>query len=313
MNRLIIVLCFLAMQLSSMAQTAQKPVIMVVPEKQWCIQKGYTSDGKTADYEKALLNNDVLNAITRMGAIMAERGYPLKMLSSTLDEIKNDQALNFALQSKGGGEIVEDDLDQLLRVANADIFVEIAFNRLSVGPRTQMEFRVTSVDAATLKQISGDIGHSSASTAPISALVDEAVSGFMDNFSAQIMRHFSNTVEKGREGYFVFKIASDSPKNFESTVTIGDDSGELAEAIEYWLAEHAVSDSFNTQVKTRTSLTFEQVRFPLFGKSSFGNRQRAINAEGFIRSMAPFLEQFGLSMSTTPVGIGKVYVTIGRN
>ena len=295
-----------------MAQTAQKPVVMVVPEKSWCIQKGYTNGG-AVDYEKALLNNDVLNAVTRMGSIMAERGYPLKMLSATLDELKNEAALDMALTSRdNGGEIQEDDLDRLLRVAGADIAVNIAFNRLSTGPRSQVEFRVTGVDAATLKQITGDIGTSSASSAPISMLVDEAVQGFMDSFSSQLMRHFQQTVEKGREGTFIFKIASDCPLNFESEVTVGSDTGELAEYIEYWLAQHAKSDSFTQGGKTRVRLSFEQVRFPLFGKGGFGGRQKAINAEGFIRSISQDLARFGVSVSTTPIGIGKVYIVLGR-
>ena len=294
------------------AQTAQKPVVMVVPEKSWCMQKGYTKNG-AVDYEKALLNDDVLNAVTRMGSIMAERGYPLKLLSATLDELKNEAALDIALTSRDyGGEIQEDDLDRLLRVAGADIAVNIAFNRRSVGPRSQVEFRITGVDAATLKQITGDVGTSSASSAPMSALVDEAVQGFMDSFSAQLMRHFQQTVEKGREGTFIFKIASDCPLNFESEVTVGGEQGELAEYIEYWLAEHAKSDSFTQGGKTRVRLAFEQVRFPLYGKGGFGGRQRAINAEGFIRPISQDLGRLGLSVSTTPIGIGKVYVVLGR-
>lgn len=296
----------------SMAQTAQKPVVIVVPEKAWCLQKGYTIDGKTVDYEKALLNNDILNAVTRMGGIMAERGYPLKLLSATLDEIKNEGAMDIALRSKGDGEMIEDDLDQLLRVANADIMINIAFNRLNVGPRSQIEFRVTGIDAATLKQITGDIGRSSASGASFSALVDEAVSGFMDSFSNQLMRSFQNTINNGREGTFVFKIASDCPINFESTINVNGESGELAEYIEYWISEHAVSDSFTQGGKSRVRLSFEQVRFPLFGKGGFGGKQRAINAEGFIRKISKDLNQLGVSVSTTPIGIGKVYIVLGR-
>ena len=112
---------------------AQKPVIMVVPEKAWCINQGFVSasDSKVPDYEKALLNDDVLNVITKMGGIMEERGYPLKLLSAAMDELKNEAALDLALTSKGDGEIVEDDLDKLTRVAGADILVQIAFNRVN--------------------------------------------------------------------------------------------------------------------------------------------------------------------------------------
>ena len=307
----ILILLVSMVSLEVMAQTAQKPVVMVVPEKAWCIQQGYTKDGSTVDYSKALLNNDVLNAVTRMGAIMADRGFPLKMLSATLDELKNEAALDMVMQSKSDGEITEDNLDQLLRVANADIVVNIAFNHLNVGPRTQLEFRVTGVDAATQKSIIGNVGRSSASTAPISALVDESVSGFMDSFASQLMRHFQNTLSKGREGTIIFKIASDCPKNFESEVTLNGETGELADAIDYWLAEHAVNDNFTQLAKSRSRLAYEQVRFPLYGKGKFGGRQRGINAEGFIKPIGQFLSQFGLSISTTPIGIGKVYVILG--
>jgi hypothetical protein len=311
-RRLFLLIVSVVYSFAAIAQTAQKPIVMVVPEKAWCIQKGYTKDGKTVDYEKALLNNDVLNAVTRMGAIMAERGYPLKLLSATLDAINNEGALDIALRSKGDGEMIEDDLDQLLRVANADIMVNIAFNRQNVGPRSQIEFRVTGVDAATLKQITGNIGRSSASGASFSTLVDEAVSGFMDSFSYQLLQSFQNTVKNGREGTFVFKIASDCPLNFESEVNVNGESGELAEFIEYWISEHAVSQSFTQGGKSRVRLSFEQVHFPLFGKSGFGGRQRAINAEGFIRSISKDLANLGISVSTTPIGIGKVYVVLGR-
>lgn len=46
-----------------------KPIIMVIPEKAWCINQGFVKDNdpKSPDYEKALLNDDVLNVITKNG------------------------------------------------------------------------------------------------------------------------------------------------------------------------------------------------------------------------------------------------------
>ena len=85
----------------------------------------------------------------------------------------------------------------------------------------------------------------------------------------------------------------------------------MADAIDYWLAEHAVNDNFTQLAKSRSRLAYEQVRFPLYGKGKFGGRQRGINAEGFIKPIGQFLSQFGLSISTTPIGIGKVYVILG--
>lgn len=292
---------------------AMKPIIMVVPEKAWCINQGFVKDDdpKSPDYEKALLNNDVLNVITKMGGIMQERGYPLKNLQSALDELKNESAMDLALVSKADGEIVEDELDQLTRVAQADILVNIAFTRTTYGPRNMVEFRVTSIDAATSKQIGGETGRSSASGAPISALLEESVLGFIDNFTGSIQRHFEDLVTNGREGSVIFKIANDSPLTFESEVNLNGDTGELNEVIDYWMNEHTVNGSFTQNGKTHNRLSYEQVRFPLFGKGKFGGKPKAINMDGFIKPIIQFLSQFGLSVSTTPVGIGKAYVVLG--
>lgn len=242
---------------------------------------------------------------------MQERGYPLKNLQAALDELKNESALDMALTSKADGEIVEDELDQLTRVAQADILVNIAFTRTTYGPRNMVEFRVTSIDAATSKQIGGETGRSSASGAPISALLEESVLGFIDNFSGSIQRHFEDIVTNGREGSVIFKIASDCPLNFDSEVTLNGESGELNEVIDYWLNEHSVNGSFTQNGKTRNRLSYEQVRFPLFGKSKFGGKPKAINMDGFIKPITSFLSQFGISVATTPIGIGKAYVVLG--
>ena len=292
---------------------AMKPIIMVVPEKAWCINQGFVKadDPNSPDYAKALLNDDVLNVITKMGGIMQERGYPLKNLQSALDELKNEGAMDMALTSKADGEIVEDELDQLTRVAQADILVNIAFSRTTYGPRNMIEFRVTSIDAATSKQIGGETGRSSASGAPISALLEESVLGFIDNFSGSIQRHFDDLMANGREGSVIFKIASDCPLNFESEVELNGETGELNEIIDYWMNEHTVNGSFTQNGKTRNRLSYEQVRFPLFGKGKFGGKPKAINMDGFIKPITQFLAQFGISVATTPVGIGKAYVVLG--
>lgn len=322
MNRILITFMVLLCTLGSFAQSvteninrpkARKPIIMVVPEKAWCINQGFVNDRdpKSPDYEKALLNDDVLNVITKMGGIMQERGYPLKNLQSALDELKNESAMEMELTSKAGGEIVEDELDQLTRVAQADILVNIAFSRTSYGPRNLVEFRVTSIDAATNKQIGGETGRSSASGAPISMLMEESVLSFIDNFTNSIQRHFEDLATNGREGSVIFKIADDCPLNFDSEVSLNGETGELSEVIDYWLNEQTVNGSFTQNGKTRNRLSYEQVRFPLFSKGKFGGKSQAINMDGFIKPIGQFLSQFGISVATTPIGIGKAYVVLG--
>jgi hypothetical protein len=318
MKKLINLIVALYLVLGMQAQNAptmkaQKPIIMVVPEKAWCINNGFTRDDnpKAVDYEKALLSDDVLNVITKMGGMMEQRGYPLKLLSSAMDELKTESAMDVALVSKADGEIMEDDLDKLTRVAQADILVNIAFSSTQYGPRNMVEFRVTSVDAASNKQIGGETGRSSASGAPISALLEESVLGFMDNFTGSIQRHFEDVATNGREGSIIFKIANDCPLNFESQVTLNGEAGELSEVIDYWLNENTIGGGFTQNGKSRVRLAYEQVRFPLFGKAKFGGKQKALNAESFVKPIGSFLSQFGLSVATQPVGIGRTYVVLG--
>ena len=174
-----------------------------------------------------------------------------------------------------------------------------------------IEFRVTSVDAATSKQIGGEVGRSSASNAPISVLLEEAVLGYMDNFTKSISRHFNDIANNGREGTIIFKIAEGCPLNMDSEVTYDGDSGELSELIDYWMNEHCVNGSYSQSSKSSVRLHFEQVRFPLFAKGRFGGKPRAINAESFIKPISSFLTQFGISTTTRPIGLGKVYVILG--
>lgn len=69
---------------------AKKPTIMVVPSDVWCNQNGYMSSfdnqgqvEKYPNYETALQSSsDLVLAISKIGEMMAERGFPLKDLSA---------------------------------------------------------------------------------------------------------------------------------------------------------------------------------------------------------------------------------------
>lgn len=78
MKKLFVLLALLIAAIASKAQStventntpkAMKPIIMVVPEKAWCINQGFVrkDNPQLPDYEKALLNDDVLNVITNDG------------------------------------------------------------------------------------------------------------------------------------------------------------------------------------------------------------------------------------------------------
>ena len=71
---------------------AKKPTIMVVPSLTWCNEMGYTKTFDTnggsktvADYERAFLENgDMKVAITTIGSMMGDMGFPLKDMEQNL-------------------------------------------------------------------------------------------------------------------------------------------------------------------------------------------------------------------------------------
>lgn len=299
------------------AQEARKPKIMVFPSDDWCIAHGYMLDNKTPDYEKALQNSDMDAAIGVMGDIMAEMGYDMFSLKQELKQIHTEDAYGMAVTSKGDGMVQESDRDLITRNVGADFIVELSIENKPFGARKAVEFKAQTIDAASKKILQGDAGSSSASSAPTPILVKEAVGGFIDNFCHKIDIAFTDIENNGREGSITFKIADDCPLNFESDVTVDGEHGELADYITYWIEEHAVNGNCSLTQKSRESLRFDQVRFPLVAKATAGGfgskkgRTRAQTMESFISQISNDLGRLGVSVTTVPIGQGMAYVVLG--
>lgn len=299
------------------AADAKKPKIMVFPSDDWCNRKGYLVDGSIPDYEKALQDPDMDGAVAVMGDIMAEQGYEMFSLKQELKQIHTEDAYGMAIQSKNDGSVLESERDLITRNVGADFIVELSIDNKPFGARKSIEFKAQTIDAASKKILHGDIGTSSASSAPTPVLVKEAVGGFIENFCHKIDLAFSNIEENGREGSVTFKIADDCPLNFESAVTVDGESGELAEYITYWIEEHAVNGNCSLNQKSRETLRYDQVRFPLTSQvaaGGFGSKKgktKAQTMETFISPIANDLAAFNINVTTVPIGQGAAYIVLG--
>ena len=302
------------------AADVKKPKIMVFPSDDWCLKMGYVLPGtKTPDYEKALQNSDMDGAVAVMGDIMAEMGYEMFSLKQELKQIHTEDAYGMAVESKGGGMVEESDRDLITRNVGADFIVELSIEDKPFGARKAVEFKAQTIDAASKKILHGDIGTSSASSAPTPILVKEAVGGFIENFCHKIDLAFTNIEENGREGSITIKRADDCPLNFEDEITVDGESGELADYITYWIEEHAVNGNCSLTQKSRETLRYDQVRFPLVAAAAAGGfgskkgRQRAQTMESFMSPISRDLSRFGISVTTVPIGQGSVYIVLGGN
>ncbi|MDE6329182.1 MAG: hypothetical protein K2L83_00555 [Muribaculaceae bacterium] len=299
------------------ADVARMPKIMIFPSDDWCKSKGYMLDAKTPDYERALNDVDMDSAVAVLGDKMAGDGFVMFSLKQELKQLHTIGAYDMAVTSKNDGLFEESARDQVTRNVGVDFIVELSLTNKPYGVRRAVEFKAQTIDAASNKILHGDVGSSDASSAPIPTLIRQVVNGFSTNFFEKIILAFRNIENNGREGSIIFKIADDCPLNFESEITVDGESGELADYIEYWLGERAVGGACSRKNKSRESLQYDQVRFPLFGKVAAGGfgskkgKEKALTMESFVAPIAQDLKPFNVSVTTVPIGQGTVYVMLG--
>lgn len=294
---------------------AKKPKVMVVPEEAFCINSGFYrlnyNEERVADYKKAMQNNDVLDVINTFENIMASYGFPLTNLQQSLEALYEEESLDIVLTSKENGSIVEDDLDLLSRTAGADILVKIAPRISMFGPERRLELRVSSIDCASKKALRAFGPITKTSAGSTSMLIKAAVADNIEQFAVGLSQYFDDIMLNGREGAIVVKIADTCPLNLESIVTLDGEEGELSDLIEYWLSENTVNGVYTGAKSSRYSMHFDQVRFPLVGKAAF-KKTKALTMEDFVKTgLIQLLNNYGISVSTHAVGIGKVYLTLG--
>lgn len=301
---------------------AKKPILMVVPSDNFCVQHGYTmtvnANGKDQvlpDYKKALQESDELRlVITKMGAIMADRGFPLKDLEQSLKSIESESAEISMLQSKSSGAaIAETPIDILKRTAKADIILDLDFVVKRQGPNNYISFNLKGLDAYTNKQIAGVAGAGAPSTAAsVDLLLEEAVLSQMDNFNSQLMTFFNDMFTNGREVKLVVRVWDNADVNLEQDFDVNGTNDMLSFHIENWLAENTVSGRFSTIDATETTMRFEQVRIPMTFMNN--GREMAMDTRRFVSNLSKYLaaEPFNLESKIYQRGLGEAWLIIGE-
>ena len=301
---------------------AKKPVIMVFPSDQYCISRGYSmtfnNQGVSQtlpDYKKALQTDpDLRLVITKMGQIMADRGFPLKDLEQEMKNIEQEGAEMAMLTSKTGAGIVESPIDRLKRTAKADIILDLDFTIKKSGPKTYISFNLKGLDAYSAKQVSGvaGAGQPSAAAAP-EILLEEAVLSQMDSFNAGLMRHFEDMFANGREVKMLVRLWDSSVDDLETEYEVNGETIELITAIDHWLDENCVSGRYNRSDATASMGRYEQVRIPLMKKDTKGV-ERAVDTRTFVTDLRTYLSKapFNITSKVYQRGLGEAWLIIGE-
>ncbi len=321
MKKIIFINLFLLGSLFLFGQ-AKKPILMVVPSDNYCVQHGYTTtlnvngENRTfPDYRKALQQDeDIRLVMIKMGTIMADRGFPLKDLEQSLKSIESQSAEESMLSSKSSGAaIMETPIDILKRTAKADIILDLDFVVKRQGPSNYITFTLKGLDAYTNKQIAGAAGAGSpSSAATIDVLIEEAVLSHMDNFNAQLMSFFEDMFANGREATLVIKVWDNADIDLEQDFEVNGFTDMLSFHIENWLADNTVSGRFSTIDATETMMRFEQVRIPVMMERN--GREIAMDTRRYISNLSRYLSDapFNIESKIYQRGLGEAWLILGE-
>lgn len=297
---------------SNVFSQAKKPTIMVVPSDNWCVEHNFTETydnlGKQVtvpNYKAALQNDsDLLLAIAKINEMMAERGFPLKNLESSLKSLENQSAEDAMLTSKDGAEVAESPIDKLKKVAKADIWMQLSWKINKTGPKKSLTFILQGLDAYTDKQVAGSSGTGAQTMGEdVAVMLEEAVLAHIDQFNSQLQEHFDDMAANGREISVRIKVWDD----FEDGLEADFDGKELGEIIEDWLAENTVQGRFNTSDMTENMAFFEQVRIPLYN-----DKGRSMDARSWVRGLQKYLkDNFSIEAKLMMQGLGQAQLVIG--
>lgn len=292
---------------------AKKPTIMVVPSDAWCEKNGcmteYDNLGtkvKVPDYKKAVLNSDLMLVMGKINTLMSDRGFPLKDLSAALKSVDQEAAETAATSSKSGASVSESPVDKLKKTAKADIIISLTYVINSTGPKKSVTYNMQGLDSYTDKQVAGAQGTGAPSfSAEAPILLEEAVLANLDNFNAQLQKHFDDMFANGREVTLRIKRFDSWDKTLEDEIG-GNTIGEIIEA---WLKANAVKGRFSTTDANENMMYFEQVRMPIYAEDG-----KALDARAWMRLLQKHLQSsaYNIPSKLTIKGLGQATLILGE-
>jgi len=295
----VLLAAFMLLGLNSAFSQAKKPTIMVVPSDVWCNTNGYMMEFdnqgtkvKIPDYKKALQENaDLINVISKINGLMAERGFPLKNMESAIKSLESESAEDAMLTSKGGASVA--------------IIMQLTWTLNTTGPKKSITFNLQGLDSYTDKQVATAVGTGAPSfSAEIPVLLEEAVLAHLDNFNASLQAHFEDMGANGREVIIRVKKFDSWDGDLESEY----DGKELSAIIESWMTDNTVKGKFNTSDATTNMMLFEQVRIPLYDAAG-----KAQDTRGFAKGLQKFLKEppYSITNKLMMKGLGQAVIVLG--
>lgn len=293
---------------------AKKPTIMILPSDNWCTQRYFMTEfdnqgikQSVPNYKQAFQEDTELGqVISKIGALMIEKGFPLKDAEQELKAIETRNAEDNMTSSKtNGSSISESPLDILKKRAKTDIIIQIWWKVNKVDDQKSVSFILEAFDAYTSKRIASSTGNGSPSNEIIPAQLEKAILANIDPFAAQLQSHFDDMFTNGREIVLSIKIWDTWENDLESEF----DGEELTDIIDNWMFKNTVSGRYNMTDVTENVIRFEQVRIPIYD-----DRKRSIDARAFAKDLRKFLKAgpYLIESKLMTRGLGEAIIVLGE-
>jgi hypothetical protein len=307
-------IALLLMFTTLMGSAQVKPTIMVLPSDNWCTQRYYTQSFdnqgtviKVPDYTRAFNEDTELpQAISKIGALLTEKGYSFKDAEIEIKNLNNRQAEDNVMTSKSSGSsIAETPLDILKRKVKADITVQLWWN---VTPSTNgkvVSFTIEAFDSYTSKRIATSTGNSEPSNDIIPVVLENAVKSNLKGFVSQMKKWYNDMSANGREILLTVRCWDNWDKDLESEYN----GEELTDCIKQWVRANTVNHSFNLSDGSDDFIQFEQVRIPLLD-----NNGEAMDAREFATKLRKYLAKppYNITSKVVIRGLGEATLILGE-
>ncbi len=292
--------------------SAAEPTVMVLPDKPWCISKGYVVEsernGKTIqreDYDKALVDTEFDNVRKAIQQIMEDRGFPVTNPNASQEADDEDEMLDEAFEGAESGSGVQTNAyDEILKRAKPDITFKVGWNVNNAGSIYSADYSIEAIDSYSNKSVATIAGQTGEvrRTVPLTVALKQTAKNNMDEFCTKLQNYFNDVQTNGREIRLDVRIIDNG-----AGLTMNSEFGgkELRQLIYDWVSDNTVNHQFNERAAGRNMSRFNQVRIPL--RDATG---KYTNARTWSDGLINLMKSHGIvaENASTGLGAGRIYI-----
>lgn len=311
-------LTFLLVSLNGMAQSADKPELMVIPSDNWFYSNGYfktvTVNGaqkRLPDWERAFTENpDLNNVLTTIAQMFIDRGFTVTNVWDEMKSLEEEAAEDMAMEADGDGDASSTStLDQVLTQIKPDIKLEINWQVNQLGFQKSVFVNIDGKDSYTNKTIAPMQRQSDGmpSSTQLTIMLKQAVEGGFEQLSNNLMTYFTSLSQKGREIRMAVRVTQNSSVDLFSSVG----SSRLNAAIQDWVRQHSKNGTGTLAPgSTKNKMNFRGIKIPL--QDANGVKMDA-SEWARVEGLEQYLKSLNVPARVDNQGLGSIIVRIGAN